>query len=66
MSADFVTPTDEPQPPNPKIRNREDGTVVLSVGEYVGFVSSHHLVLPKINQLNNYWRKMHAPGKKTG
>jgi len=66
MSADYVTPTDEPQPPNAKIRNREDGTVVLSVGEYVGFVSSHHLVLPKINQLNNYWRKMHASQKKTG
>ena len=66
MSADSVTPTSEPQPPNPKIYNQEDGTVRVTVGEYVGFVSSHHLVVVKINQLNNYWRKMHAPEKKTG
>ena len=66
MSADSVTPTNEPQPPNPKIRNREDGTVVVSVGEYVGFVSSHHLIDVKVKQLNNYWSKMHAPEKKTG
>jgi len=66
MSADYVTPTDEPQPPNAKIFNQEDGSVRVSVGEYVGFVSSHHLVLPKVNQLNNYWRKMHAREKKTG
>jgi len=66
MSADSAMPTNEPQPPNAKIFNQEDGSVRVSVGEYVGFVSSHHLVLPKINQLNNYWRKMHAPEKKTG
>ena len=66
MSADYVTPTNEPQPPNPKIRNREDGTVVVSVGEYVGFVSSHHLIDVKVNQLNNYWRKMHAPRDEAG
>ena len=65
MSADFAMPTNEPQPPNAKIISQENG-VRVSVGEYVGFVSSHHLVLPKINQLNNYWRKMHAPEKKTG
>ena len=66
MSADYVTPTSEPQPPNPKIYNQEDGTVRVTVGEYVGFVSSHHLVEVKVNQLNNYWRKMHASQKKTG
>lgn len=66
MSADFVTPTSEPQPPNARLRNQEDGTVRISVGEYVGTVSSHHLVDVKINQLNDYWRKMHAPRNQAG
>jgi len=66
MSACFEPPTNEPQPPNPRLRNQEDGTVRISVGEYVGTVSSHHLVDVKINQLNDYWRKMHAPRNQAG
>ena len=66
MSADSVMPTDELQPPNPRLRNQEDGTVRISVGEFVGTVSSHHLVDVKINQLNDYWRKMHAPRNQAG
>ena len=66
MSADSVMPTNGPQPPNAKLRNQEDGTVRISVGEYVGTVSSHHLVDVKINQLNDYWRKMHAPQNQAG
>ena len=66
MSADYVTPTSGPQPPNPRLRNQEDGTVRISVGEYVGTVSSHHLVDVKINQLNDYWRKMHATRDEAG
>ena len=66
MSPAFVTPPSEPQPPNPRLRNQEDGTVRISVGEYVGTVSSHHLVDVKINQLNDYWRKMHAPRNQAG
>ena len=66
MSADSVMPTNEPQPPNPRLRNQEDGTVRISVGEFVGTVSSHHLVDVKINQLNDYWRKMHAPRNQAG
>ena len=58
--------TSEPQPPNARLRNQEDGTVRISVGEYVGTVSSHHLVDVKINQLNDYWRKMHAPRNQAG
>ena len=66
MSACFEPPTNEPQPPNARLRNQEDGTVRISVGEYVGTVSSHHLVDVKINQLNDYWRKMHAPRNEAG
>ena len=66
MSADFVTPTSEPQPPNPRLRNLDDGCVRVTVGEYVGVVSSHHLVDVKVNQLNGYWRKMHAPRDEAG
>ena len=46
--------------------NQEDGTVRICVGEFVGTVSSHHLVSVKINQLNDYWRKMHAPRDQAG
>ena len=66
MSADFVTPTDELQPPNPRLMTHQDGTIRITVGEFVGNVSSHHLVDVKINQLNDYWRKMHAPRNQAG
>lgn len=66
MSNDSERLTSEPQPPNPRLRNQEDGTVRISVGEFVGTVSSHHLVDVKINQLNDYWRKMHAPRNEAG
>ena len=66
MSADSVMPTDELQPPNPRLRNLDDGCVRVTVGEYVGVVSSHHLVDVKVNQLNGYWRKMHAPRNQAG
>jgi len=66
MSSAYEPHTSEPQPPNPRLRNQEDGTVRISVGEYVGTVSSHHLVDVKINQLNDYWRKMHAPRNQAG
>ena len=66
MSADSVMPTNGPQPPNPKLRNLDDGCVRVTVGEFVGVVSSHHLVDVKVNQLNGYWRKMHAPRNQAG
>ncbi|NBQ51397.1 MAG: hypothetical protein EBU35_12335 [Marivivens sp.] len=47
-----------------KIRTLEDGCVRIQVGEgpgaFVGTVSSHHLVEPKINQLQQYWLKAQA------
>ena len=66
MSSAYEPPTNEPQPPNARLMNQEDGTVRITVGEYVGTVSSHHLVSVKINQLNDYWRKMHAPRNQAG
>jgi hypothetical protein len=48
--------------PAAKIRTLEnDGCVRIQVGEFVGTVSSMHLVEPKILQLQEYWRKAHQP-----
>jgi hypothetical protein len=55
---------DDSQLPTPaaKIRTLEnDGCVRIQVGEFVGTVSSMHLVEPKILQLQDYWRKVHRP-----
>ena len=55
---------DDSQLPMPaaKIRTLEnDGCVRIQVGEFVGTVSSMHLVEPKILQLQEYWRKVHQP-----
>ena len=55
---------DDSQLPMPaaKIRTLEnDGCVRIQVGEFVGTVSSMHLVEPKILQLQDYWRKVHQP-----
>ena len=49
--------------PAAKIRTLEDGCVRIQVGDgpgaFVGVVSSHHLVEPKILQLQHYWLKAH-------
>ena len=55
MSNDSETPM-----PAAKIRTLEDGCVRIQVGIFVGTVSSHHLVEPKIHQLQQYWIKAHA------
>jgi hypothetical protein len=57
MSDDSATPT-----PNPKIRTLDDGCVRIQVGEYVGTVSSMHLVDVKINQLMSAWKSRHQSG----
>ena len=41
--------------PAAKIRTLDDGCVRVQVGEYVGTVSSMHLVEPKVKQLMSYW-----------
>jgi hypothetical protein len=48
--------------PNPKIRTLDDGCVRIQVGEYVGTVSSMHLVDVKINQLMSAWKSRHQSG----
>ena len=50
MSNASVSPT-----PEVKIRTLDDGAVRVQVGEYVGTVTSLHLVEPKIKQLMSYW-----------
>ena len=50
MSDASTSPT-----PAAKIRTLEDGCVRVQVGEYVGTVSSMHLVEPKVKQLMSYW-----------
>mgnify|MGYP004145611329 len=58
---------DDSQLPTPaaKIRTLDDGCVRIQVGDgpgaFVGVVSSHHLVEPKILQLQHYWRKVNQP-----
>ena len=39
----------------------EDGSLMVTVGEYRSIVSSHHLVEPKIIRLTSYWIKAHGP-----
>tara|TARA_R100001460_G_scaffold57903_4_gene97709 strand:+ start:1658 stop:1831 length:174 start_codon:yes stop_codon:yes gene_type:complete len=41
--------------PEVKIRTLDDGAVRVQVGEYVGTVTSVHLVELKIKQLMSYW-----------
>ena len=46
--------------PTAKIRSLEDGSLMVTVGEYRSIVSSHHLVEPKIIRLTSYWMKAHG------
>ncbi len=59
MSSASETPT-----PVCKIRTLEDGCVRIQIGDgpiaFVGVVSSHHLVEPKIKQLRQNWLKAQA------
>lgn len=41
--------------PEPVITNTEDGMVRITVGDEKGWVSSYHLVEPKVNQLIQTW-----------
>ena len=47
--------------PGAKIRTLEDGCVRIQLGEYVGTVSSMHLVEPKVKQLMSYWTIKNNP-----
>jgi|TARA_R110002020_G_scaffold90157_1_gene219662 hypothetical protein len=46
--------------PTAKIRSLEDGSLMVTVGEFRSIVSSHHLVEPKIIRLTSYWMKAHG------
>ncbi len=48
--------------PEPVITNTDDGMVRIDVGDEFGWVSSHHLVPPKVNQLTQTWLMKHKPG----
>jgi pyruvate/2-oxoglutarate dehydrogenase complex dihydrolipoamide dehydrogenase (E3) component len=48
-----------PQVPEPVITNTEDGMVRITVGDEKGWVSSYHLVKPKVNQLIQTWLLKH-------
>lgn len=50
---------DESKAPEPVITNTDDGMVRVSVGDEFGWVSSHHLVPPKVNQLTQTWEMKH-------
>ena len=47
--------------PVAKIRSLEDGSLMVTVGEFRSMVSSHHLVQEKIIRLTSYWLKAHGP-----
>ena len=49
----------KPQVPEPIITNTEDGLVRIQVGDQKGWVSSYHLVQPKVNQLTKTWLLKH-------
>ena len=59
MSNDSGTPM-----PPAKLRTLDDGCIRIQIGDgpgaFVGVVSSHHLVPPKVNQLQQYWVKAQA------
>ena len=48
--------------PEPEIYNEPDGMVRITVGDQKGWVSSHHLVQPKVNQLTQIWLMKHMHG----
>ena len=46
--------------PDTVLENMEDGTVLVRVGDQVGWVSSHHLVPTKESQLVQAWVEARA------
>lgn len=48
--------------PEPEITMTDEGMVRITIGDVKGWVSSHHLVGPKVNQLTQTWLMKHKPG----
>ena len=59
-----MKPLSETPMPPAKLRTLDDGCIRIQIGDgpgaFVGVVSSHHLVPPKVNQLQQYWVKAQA------
>lgn len=47
--------------PEPVISNEPDGFVKITIGNVKGWVTSYHLIEPKINQLKRSWLKSNQP-----
>lgn len=47
------------KPPIPQIESTNDDMVRVTVGDQIGWVSSYHLVDPKIKQLQRAWLLKH-------
>jgi hypothetical protein len=47
--------------PEPQISNEPDGFVKITIGNVKGWVSSYHLIEPKVNQLKRAWLKSNRP-----
>jgi len=43
--------------PAARIRNLSDGTVQITLGDLKGWVTSHHLITPKIHQMQKAWQE---------
>jgi len=46
--------------PVAKIRSLEDGSLMVTLGDYRSMVNSHHLVQERIIRLTSYWLKAHG------
>lgn len=47
-------------PPPPQIEYLEDGSVQITVGDQIGWVSSAHLIETKVFQLGEVWKAEHS------
>lgn len=48
--------------PEPQISCLDDNTVQIKFGPLIGYVSSFHLIEPKLNQLKTAWlQSLHRP-----
>jgi hypothetical protein len=54
-----MKPSSNSPMPAARIRNLEDGSVQITLGALKGYVSSHHLITPKIHQMQDAYRKAH-------
>jgi hypothetical protein len=51
--------------PTPQIESTNDDMVRVTVGDQIGWVSSYHLVDPKIKQLQRAWLLKHGTNEQS-